>query len=167
MNTITEYQQRIEEQKIIKEETGTTMIIGLALLASTIIFGLASYLIKLKPVMGTQALDNLRGALSLIVVLLMIGILAIRRSIYYSPRFIEEDFTLRQVLQKWRTIDIVLLALAETIPICGLVLALLGLPFDKNFHFFVGAGVLIIILMPMGIKVRSKLSILRQHFPDI
>ncbi|NIM14743.1 MAG: hypothetical protein GTO45_22365 [Candidatus Aminicenantes bacterium] len=166
MTTIAEYQQRIEERKTIKQESKTTVIISISLILSTAILGLISYLVKIKPVMGEKSLENIRGAASLVVVILMVGILAAKRSIYYSPKFIKEDFTLKQVLQKWRTIDIILLIIAETIPICGLVLAFQGMPFDKNFHFFLGAGILMFILMPMGIKVRSKLDILRQHFPD-
>ncbi len=67
------------------------------------------------------------------------------------------------MLQKWRTVDIVLLAAAETVPIMGLVVSLLGAPFGRIFHFFVASGLLIIILMPIGLKVRSKLAVLRKQ----
>ena len=103
----------------------------------------------------------------LAIVLLFIAILGIKRTIYYSPKFIKDNFTLTQVLQKWKIIDMILLAAAELIPLCGLALAFLGMPFDKTFHFFLGSALLMIILIPMGIKVRSKLSILRKHFPGI
>lgn len=163
----TEYEKRIEEGKIIKKEIKSTIILSLALLCSTIIFGLAAYFIKMKPIMTEKAQDTVYGIVNLVVIMLFIIIMAVKRTIYYSPRFIKESFTLTQVLQKWRTIDIVLLAIAESIPIFGLVLALLGMPFDKTFHFFLGSALLMIILMPVGIKVRSKLGILRKHFPDI
>ena len=99
--------------------------------------------------------------------MLLIVLLGVRKSIYYSPKIIREDFTLTQVLQKWRTIDLIMLGTAEILPILGLIMTFLGMPFDWTFHFFVASALLMVILMPMGIKVRSKLSILRRHFPDI
>jgi hypothetical protein len=105
--------------------------------------------------------------INLIVIVLMIMILGIRRTIYYSSRFIKEDFTLTDVLRKWRTIDIMLLATAEIIPLCGLVLTWLGMPFNRTFHFFVAGAALVIILMPVPIKVRSKLGILRKTHSNL
>jgi hypothetical protein len=166
MTTIEEYQKRIEERDIIKKEMRTTTIFGLSLISSCIILGLISFFVKAKPVIGTETLDTIWKGASLAVVLIMIGILGVRRTIYYSPKLIKEDFTLIQILRKWRTIDTILLTVSELFPICGLVLTFLGMSFDKNFHFFIGAGLLMIILIPMGIKVRSKLDILKQHFPD-
>jgi hypothetical protein len=166
MTTITEYEQRIKERKIVKQETKATFMFSLVLIFSCIVYGLAAYLINVKPTMSPSQEDTIYGIVNLIVILIFISILAVRRTVYYSPRFIREDFTLSQVLQQWRKIDFVLMAIAETIPICGLVLTLLGMPFDKTFHFFVGSGLLMIILMPVGIKIRSKLSILKEHFPE-
>ncbi len=114
-----------------------------------------------------EPLKNAYDMINLIVIVMMVVILGIRRSIYYSPRFVQDGATLEQVLKKWRGIDIVLLAVAETIPICGLVVTWLGMPFDKTFHFFVAGALLMIILMPVGIKMRSKLSILRKTHPDL
>jgi len=161
------YKKRAEEQDIIKQETRTSMIIGGAILLSTIMYGLIAYFIPFRQLIKSETLDILWGIASIFVVLMMIIILALRKTIYYSPKIIQPNFTIQQVLEKWRTIDIIFLAAAETIPVCGLILCFLGIPFDKNMHFFVGAALLIIILMPMGIKVRSKLSILREHFPEI
>lgn len=166
-NTITEYEKRIEERKIVKKETVTTIRVSLLLLFSTVLCGLAAYYLKAKPVMTIESQERLYGIVSLVVIILLIVILAMKRTIYYSPRFIKENFTLTQVLQKWRTIDMALLAAAESIPLCGLVMAFLGMPFEKTFHLFVGPAILMILLMPLDIKIRSKLSILRNHFPDI
>jgi hypothetical protein len=167
MDMMTEYAKRSEERKLIKKETRPTVVIGLVLLFLSVIYGVAAYGIKIQPTMTFELLEKIYGIVNLAVVMLLIVILAVRKTIYYSPRFIREDFTLAQVLARWRRIDIVLLAISEVIPLCGLVLTFLGIPFDRNFHFFLVSGLLTIILMPLGIKVRSKLSILRKHFPGI
>lgn len=163
----TEYEKRIEERRIIKEETRSTIIIGLCLIGLNIILGVAASLITLAPLLTEATLDKLYGIVNLAVIMLMIAILAVRKTIYYSPKFIREDFTLPQVLQKWKHIDLTLLLISQVIPICGLTVTFLGMPFDQSFHFFVASGLLIILLMPMSIKVRSKLSILKTHFPEI
>ena len=163
----TEIEKRYEERKLIKKETGITVTIGLAMLGTVFIYGLLAYFIKVEPMLDKEPLKNLYDMMNLIVIVLLVVILGVRRSIYYSPRFIKEDFTLTQVLQKWRAIDIMLMAVAETIPLCGLVVTFLGMPFEKTFHFFVGGALLMVILIPMGIKVRSKISILKKTHPDI
>jgi hypothetical protein len=167
MNTITEYQKQIEERKIIKEETRTTILMSVSLLIEILILGVVSYFLKSKQTLSTDLLENIRNMSSLGAVLLLISILWVRRTLYYSPRFIKEGFTLTQVLRVWRSIDLTLMAITELLPICGLVLSLLGAAFDQIFHFFVGGAIMIVLLTPMGIKVRSKLSILRETFPGI
>lgn len=163
---MTEYERRLEERKIIKKETKTTIIVSLCLMICCGILAFAAHLLQTKPTLTADRQDTIYGIVNLLVVLFFIGILAVRRSVYYSPRLIREDFNLTQVMQKWRKVDFILLTVAQAIPVCGLVLTFLGFPFDKTFHLFLGAGLLLIILMPVGIKVRSKLSILKEHFPD-
>jgi F0F1-type ATP synthase membrane subunit c/vacuolar-type H+-ATPase subunit K len=163
----TEIEKRYEERKQIKKETKITILIGLAMMGSMAIFALAAYFIKTKPVLEGDALKNTYDMLNLIVIVLMVVILGIRRSIYYSPRFVKEEFNLTQVLQKWRSIDILLMAVAEAIPICGLIITFMGMPFERTFHFFLGGALLMVILIPVGIKVRSKLSILRKTHTNL
>jgi len=167
MSTILEYQKQIEERRIIKVETKTTKIISAALISSAIISGLIAYFLHFRQVFPTPIQDQIRGITSIGIVMVMVVIFYLRRTLYYSPKIIKEDFTLSQVLQQWRKIDIALLLIAESLPICGLVLAFLGLQFDRIFHFFLGGVLMMIILTPMGIKVRSRLSILREFFPEI
>jgi len=167
MSTIDDYKQRIEERKIIKQETKTTIIIGLGLLFLNVIYGVAAFLIKITPAMRSEELEKIYGIVNLVIIMLLIAILAIRKTIYYSPKLIRHDFSIQQVLKAWKRIDLWLLIISEIIPICGLGMTFLGMPFDRNFHFFVASGILIILLTPFGIKVRSRLSILRKHFPDI
>jgi len=167
MSTIDNYKQRLEERKIIKQETKTTIIICLGFLILNVVYGAAAFFIKIEPTMKQEALEKIYGIVNLGIIMLLIAILAIRKTIYYSPKLIRHDFSIPQVLTKWRRIDLWLLAISEIIPICGLVMTFLGMPFDRTFHFFVASGILIILLTPLGIKVRSRLSILRKHFPDI
>lgn len=161
------YKQRIEERNIVKQETKTTIIICLCVLFLNVVFGVAASFIKVNPALKQKSLENIYMMVNLGIVMLLIAVLAVRKTIYYSPRFIKEDFTLRQVLTKWKRIDIFLLMVSQVMPICGLVMTFMGMPFDRNYHFFVASGILIILLTPLGIKVRSRLSILRKHFPDI
>lgn len=163
----TEIEKKYEEHKLIKQETRLTIIISLALLVSVGIYTALAAVIKFKPLVDETGLKNAYDIINLMVIVLIIIVLGVRRSVYYSPRFIPEGFTLIQVLQKWRGIDIVLLALAEIIPLCGLVITILGMPFQRTFHLFLGGALLMIILMPVPIKVRSKLSILRRTHTDL
>ncbi len=158
-----EYERRLKERQIIKDETRVTMMIALSALVSAIVMGLAAYFSKPAPRLDTKILGTILDVLNITVVIMMVIILAVRRTIYYSPRFIKEDFTLHQVLRKWRSIDIILLAAAEIIPVMGLAITFLGMPFGRTFHFFVASGLLMIILMPVGLKVRSKLAVLRKQ----
>jgi hypothetical protein len=111
--------------------------------------------------------EDIYGVLIFVIILVMIGTLTARKTLYYSPRLIKEEYDLTEVLKKWRTIDIILLAAADTIPAIGLVVTILGVPFERTWFIFLTAALLMIILIPMGIKVRSKLSILRKQHPDI
>ncbi len=169
MNTTSEFTKRIEERKIIKTETRIAMILGLCLLFLTIITGAIAYSMKIEPAMTRDdSLENIYWMATRGAVLLLLAILVVKRTAYYSPKLIKEDFTLTQVLKIWRRIDIILLAVSVVLPICGLVMTFLGMPFFyRTFHFFLGSGLLILFLMPMGIKVRSRLVILRKHFPDL
>ncbi len=166
MNTINEYAKLIEDRKIIKQETKISIYVSLAMLCTCIIAGFIAFNLKIKPQLTTLKQELFYGIANLIVILIFILIIAVRRTVYYSPKLIRDDFTLRQVLQQWRKIDISLLALAITIPIIGLVMAFLGFPFDQTSHLFFGPAILTFLLMPLGIKVRSRLSILRDHFPE-
>ncbi|HLP46321.1 MAG TPA: hypothetical protein VK186_09110 [Candidatus Deferrimicrobium sp.] len=168
IDMVTEIEKRYEEQKLIKQETRVTLLISLALLVTVGIYTALAYFIKIGPIIDdTESLKNVYDMINLIVIVLMIIILGVRRSIYYSSRFIKEDLTLTEVLRKWRTIDIMLLAVAEMIPLCGLVITWLGMPINRTFHFFVAGFALVIILMPVPIKVRSKLSILRKTHTNL
>lgn len=158
-----EYEKRVKERKIIKEETRLTIIIAISMMATVLILGVLSKVMKPLPTLDRKLVETIYDVLNIVVIMIMVIILAVRRTIYYSPRLIKTEFSLRQVLEKWRQIDIVLLAVAETIPIIGLVITLLGMPFNRTFHFFVASGLLMIILMPVGIKVRSKLGVLRKQ----
>ncbi len=167
MNTITDYQKQIEERKIIKDQTRTTILLSVSILIEILILGVLSYFLKSKQTLPSDLLDKIRDMSGLGAVLLLIIIFWVRKTLYYSPRFIKEDFTLIQVLQVWSKIDLMLMAITELLPICGFVLSLLGVAFDQIFHFFVGSAVMIVLLTPLSIKVRSRLSILRETFPGI
>lgn len=163
----TTYEKELEERKIIKLETRASMLVGVACLISTIIYGLIAKFVPISFIQSQKLREDIYGILVLVIILIMIAILAARKTLYYSSRLIKDDYDLTQVLHKWRSIDIMLLAVAETIPVIGLVIAFMGMPFDRTWFIFFTAALLMIILIPMGIKVRSKLSILKKQHPNI
>ena len=163
LDMITQYESRLEERRVIKAETKYTIKISVALLFSTLCMGIVAYLIKPNPSFSRSALEELWMILNIVIVMLTVIILAVRKTIYYSPKIIKENFTLTQILRKWKTVDIILLATAEIIPILGLVLAILGMPFSWTYHYFVASALLMVMLMPIGLKVRSKLTVLKDH----
>ncbi len=160
-----EYDKFSENNAIIKKETRTTVLICFSLVASVIIYALISYyltgvkkisLVKIAP----DTLNNIFNVMNITAIFMVVAVLAVRKTIYYSSRTIKDDFTLTQIVQKWRSIDIILLAVAESISILGLVISLLGVPFGRTFHFFITSVLVILIIMPMNWKVRDKLRIL-------
>jgi hypothetical protein len=164
---LTEYEKRYQERNVIKKETRNTIFISLACLVSVGIYTLIANLIKTKPMFTPDVLDKILSVANLFIVLLAIVILAMRKTIYYSPRFVKEDFTLIQVLQTWVKMDVIMLAVAEVIPILGLMLRFFGIPLKFTWVYFVAGGILMILIMPVGIKVRSKLTILRKTHTNI
>ena len=94
---------------------------------------------------------------NVVAIVLVIMVLAVRRTIYFSPRLIHDEDNLADLLRRWRTIDIVLLSFSELIALFGLVITLLGMPFVRTFHYFVAAFLLTMILMPIQWKVKDKI----------
>ncbi len=133
-----------------------TMIISLSLLASIAVYTLIAYLHR-GSFLASRRVRDAWSVLNIVAIVLIIVVLAVRKTIYFSPRLVREDFTLTALLQRWRTIDIVLLSFAELIAIFGLVITLLGMPFARTFHFFVGGFLLTMILMPIPWKVKDKI----------
>lgn len=164
---ITTYEREAEERRIIKKETRVSMIIGIAAMVATVVYALMAKYIAIDLGLNQKLREDLYGILVLVIILIMIAILALRKTIYYSPKLIKDEFNLTQVLEKWRTIDIILIAVAEAIPLLGLIITWMGLPFERTWFIFLTAILLLFILMPMSIKVRSKLSILRKQHPNI
>jgi len=167
MTTKTEFEKRIEERRIAKEVTKTTIKLSLIGIAYCVVTGfITANFLQTKMQLTFIPEEKLYGIVNLFVVLTFIAVLAVRRTIYFSPKLIKESFTVQEILDKWTKIDRILLTISALIPIVGLVLTFLGLPFDKVFHLFVGPGILMVLIMPVGIKIRSKLNVLREHFPE-
>jgi MFS family permease len=162
-----DYKKQLEERNIIKKETRTSKLIALGMLASILVYAFLAYFVKLDFNLEKNARENIYWILIFVIILILIGILSVRKTIYYSTRMIKEGDTLTQILRKWRQIDIILMAVGETIPILGLIITWLGMPFARTGFIFLVSAILMIILMPVGIKVRSKLDILRRHIPGI
>jgi len=153
---LAEFEKQKVERELIRQHSRLTMVISLSLLVSIAIYALAAYLLS-GGWHTSKAVRDAWSALNIVAIVLIIGVLAVRKTIYFSPRLVRDDFTLTALLQRWRTIDIILLSFAELIAIFGLVITLLGMPFDRTFHFFVSAFLLTMILMPIAWKVRDKI----------
>jgi len=160
----TEFEQRAVINQAVKRETRVTFLLSLTFLASIAMYAAVAYFIRVRVVPGSfKTLQTIWEVFSFITVGLVIVVLAVRKTIYFSPRLIRDDFTLVALLQRWRVIDIILLTLAEAIAILGLILALLGLPFSRTYFFFVSAFLVTMILMPIPWKVRDKLRYFEKY----
>jgi hypothetical protein len=153
---LAEFEKQKQERALIRQESRITMIVSLSLLASIVIYGVIAYLLK-SSFMIPRGVQDAWGILNVAAIMLIIIVLAVRKTIYFSPRLVKDDYTLTSLLRRWRTIDIVLLSFAEIIALFGLVITLLGMPFVRTFHFFVAAFLLTMILMPIPWKVRDKI----------
>lgn len=153
-----------KENEIIKRETKITIIIAIALLISILVYTVISFYLKVEINLEKNILEKIYFIMNFLTIFFIITLLAIKKRIYYSPKIIKKNDNLTQILQKWRSIDIVLLAVAETISIFGLLITLLGMPFKRTFHFFVGSALLILLLIPMDMKIRERLKNLTKTF---
>lgn len=167
------YAKDIEERRIISELTrpGRKLAVvmqlinlAMAVIACTLKLDLG---IDLNLVYSDESLLNLNGLLMLVIILVMISILAARRTLYYSPRRIHEEDTLVTILGKWNKIDSMLMKSALIIPFLSMAITLLGFPFDRTVYIFIGSAILFVILMPVGIKTRSRIQILRRYYDHI
>lgn len=156
-----------EERSLIKTETRTARTIALYMLASIALLALAACLVKIDFHIKPELRENVYWALIFIIVLILIVILSVRKTIYYSPKFIKDGDSLVEILRKWKKIDIFLLSVGAIIPILGLLITWLGLSFERTGFIFLVSAILMVILMPVGIKVRGKLDILRKHHNGI
>jgi len=163
----TEFERDREERRAIRVHTRPAILVGLSALVTVAVCALLSRFITMEPLLSNRSLENIYGIVVLVIILIMVAILAVRKTVYYSSRLIREDMSIADVLRKWRTIDIILIAATEIIPLLGLALTWMGVPFGRTWFIFLVSALLLIILMPMGIKVRGKLMILRQHHPDL
>lgn len=159
---LAEFEKQKIERELIRKESRLTMIISLAMLLSIAAYALAAYLLQ-GGWRSSQAVRDAWSVLNIVSIVLIIAVLAVRKTIYFSPRLVRDDFTLPALLQRWRTIDIVLLAFAELIALFGLVITLLGMPFARTFHFFVAGFLLTMINMPISFKVRDKIRMFEKY----
>ncbi len=154
-----------EFNDIIKRESRVTVIISLVFLFTVgLYFILSVYAFsKINIKMDKKSVDNLFQILNVIAIVEIIIILAVRKTIYFSEKIIKKEMNLSQILNKWRSIDIILLAIGESISIYGLVLVIMGMPIGRTFHFFVASALVILIIMPMNWKVRDKIRTLQRY----
>jgi len=162
---LAEFEKQKIERDHIRRESRLTMIVSLAMLASIAACTLVAYLFGggLRSGLSRGEVQNAWNVLNIVSIVLIIVVLAVRKTIYFSPRLVRDDFTLEALLQRWRTIDIVLLSFAEVIAVFGLVITLLGMPFARTFHFFVSGFLLAMINMPIAFKVRDKIRMFEKY----
>jgi hypothetical protein len=162
---LAEFEKQKIERDLIRQESRLTMIVSLAMLASIAVYALVAYLLGggLRSGLSRGQVQDAWNVLNIVAIMLIIIVLAVRKTIYFSPRLVRDDFTLSALLQRWRAIDIVLLSFAEVIAVFGLVITLLGMPFARTFHFFVSAFLLAMINMPIAFKVRDKIRTFEKY----
>ena len=162
-----DFQKEIQEKELVKKMTKTPRMIAIILMASVAVMAILAYTIKINPNIQNSARENIYGIVIFIIILILIAILSVRKTLYYSTRLIKDDDTLEDILQKWARIDIILLVCGALIPILGLAITWIGMPFNRTGFIFLVSGILMMILMPVGIKIRGKLEILRKHMKGI
>ena len=152
-----------KEKKIIKVETKKSLIIAYCLLISVFIHLLLAYFLTINMSMNKTSLNLLFNIFNIMAIFIIILVLGLKKSLYFSPRIIKEDFDLAQILQKWQSLDIVFLSLGSSISVTGLVVTFLGMPFNRTFHFFIVSGLVILMVMPMSWSVEGKLRALKNN----
>ncbi len=184
------FEKDVRENRIIGKETKTTKLVALSVLIFIIVLGILSFYISNSKTTSTvnnvikitkstkdistydkseneEKLEKIFTILNVFIIMLMIGILAVKKTIYYSSKLIKENDSLEQVLKQWRKIDLSLLTVSFIIPIIGLIITVLGMEFKRTAHFFIASFLLVFMLMPMTIKIRSRLNILKKYFTNI
>jgi F0F1-type ATP synthase membrane subunit c/vacuolar-type H+-ATPase subunit K len=152
-----------EKNKLISHQHA--LIIGLSLIASVTIMGIISYMHFVTIDMSTMAVKKIYSILNMISVAIILLILVLRKKVYFSKRITDGDLNQEQIIGRWYTTDIILMALAEQISIFGLVLSFMGMPFRQLFHFFVTSGLLMLILFPNRFRTESRLQALKEDSP--
>jgi hypothetical protein len=165
-----QFEKETKQRELIKKYTRVSKLLGMSCIFLIFFYFLITkYLINpANPIISnTDLLHNIWLIVNVAVIMIMIIILGSRRTLYYSKRVVNEKDSLAEILEKWQKIDVVLIVVAEIIPLMGVTLRILGVSFDRLFHFFVGTLFLFILLTPLGIKVRSRLTTLKKHNPNI
>ncbi len=160
------YRETSEDLTIIAA-TKKPLKTGAVLIGLTLLLALFSWLTEFKSTFTLQTQSDIFAGLNFMVILLLIVISTIKKKIYFSIRVVNEKDTLESVLSKWSAIDNRLLYVSTLIPVATTVAHILGTDFSQIWYIYAGGIALIFILMPMGIKVRSKLRVLRSYYPDI
>ncbi len=155
------------EGKEIYQGTKKSMLTGKIIIIFTSLMALLSYLIDVQPIKSLKSLQNIYWISNFLVVVTLIIIFSLKKSIYFSSKYIDEKDTLKTLLIKWSKFDIILMLIGLILPFAGFFCFLQGINFVGIWHFYLASILLTIMIMPMGIKVRSKLKIIRTYFPNI
>jgi len=159
----TEFEKKNRFSQLIKQETRLTMRISLFIQASILVYTLLAFLLKNKPLLPMKTMASIWSVFNVITVLIVILVLALRKSVYFSAKLLPAPGDVVGLLRNWRSIDLTLLGLGESIGIFGLIMAVLGMPFKQTFHFFVGAFLLNMIIMPIAWKVMDKIDYFQKY----
>lgn len=155
-----EYSRQEKITRVIKAENRPGLRFSLVMVGVLILLTLLVALLgRTAPSRVLEKLENLAAIMNVIAIAMLIVVLAVRRTIYFSPRLFrgQEIVPLVDLLRKWRRIDLVLNCLAALVALLGLVLAFFGFPLVRIFHFFVSSWLVMMILMPIPWKVQDKI----------
>jgi len=152
----TEFERKQIENELIRRETRSTLWYSLGIILTILIYTAIAYLIHPsgKP---SGKIVNAWQISNIIAIVLVAVVLAVRRTIYFSPRLLKGEAKLSLILKKWCSIDRKMLLFGELMGGLGLVLTLLGMPWKHTSHFFVAAILVTMVLMPIPWKVKDKI----------
>ena len=110
---LAEFEKQKEERELIHQESRLHHDHQPVLAGSpSPIYALIAYLHR-GSFRFSKGVYDAYSILNVVAIVLVIMVLAVRKTIYFSPRLVHDDFTLTALLRRWRTIDIVLLSFGE------------------------------------------------------
>jgi len=155
------------EGHLISRKTRGAIKTGRILLLLHTLLAVLTYFSPPLAPQDAQTVQNLYGGVNFMVILHLIIVFSLRKTIYLSRRTVPDGTGLPEVLERWNRLDTRFLSSTALIPLAASAAHCLGLGWAQLWHLFLTALLFTLMLMPMGIKVRSRLGMLRRLHPDL
>lgn len=155
------------EGLLIAQKMGGALRLGRILLLFHGIMAVLSWLLPPLLPQDGATVHNIYGGVNFMVIIHLIVVFSLRKTIYMSRRTVPDGTALHEVLERWNRLDQRFLFSTTLIPLSGFAAHMLGLAWPQLWHLFLTALFFTLMLIPMGIKVRSRLGMLRHLHPNL